>query len=261
MASASNSHAHVSTVGGIGIMRPLTVDEARDLTNRINQTGAALWRLMLESYERDAWRVLGYSSWREYAEAEFNVSHARAYQLMDQGRVIRALTEAVGSEDFSTTVENSVTERAAREIKPILPEAAEEIRERVAAGEPAAKVVPEVVKEARDISQAQRSEPAEQTPPDEPENDLAAELEAAVRENQQLQAQIESLTADDTAREIRKLHGQLAQLNANHQGTLRTLSEVRRQAEYTGTLLGKVRKTLSVERDRDIIAAIEKLRA
>lgn len=52
--------------------------------------------LTLDAYERKAWQVLGYASWREYAKTEFSMGQSHAYRLLDQGRVIRALEEAAG---------------------------------------------------------------------------------------------------------------------------------------------------------------------
>lgn len=257
-APASTLHAHVSTVAGRSqVTRPCTVDEARDLTKRINETGTALWQLMLESYERDAWRVLGYASWREYAEAEFNVSHGRAYQLMDQGRVVRALIEAVGGGDVSTTVENAVSERAARDIKPILPEVAEEVRERVAAGEPAAKVVPEVVQQAREITQAQAAADA----PDEPEPDTEAELAATrVRLGEALD-KLAAVEKADQHRELLAKCAEIMDLKRQRDSLARELRELRQDADRAAKDLKKIRAELGVERNSEIVPALRALRS
>src|SRR5687768_8639037 len=96
---------------------------ARELTDRIRSTVEALWYLLLESYERRAWSVLGYSSWRAYATTEFEISESRAYQYLDSARVVRAI-EAVCTESVSTNVETApiinINEHQARQIKPHL---------------------------------------------------------------------------------------------------------------------------------------------
>src|SRR5690606_572637 len=94
--------AHARTYAP-GVKTPMTAEEARDTTNRPKQTAGELWRLLLDAYERQAWRALGYASWKAYVESEFTITRQRAYQLLDQGRVIRLLQEAAG--DVSTTVD------------------------------------------------------------------------------------------------------------------------------------------------------------
>lgn len=65
--------------------------EARILTDRIKDRAEELWHLLLEAYERDAHGALGYKSWGEYFRAEFGGSKSRAYELIDAGRVVRAI--------------------------------------------------------------------------------------------------------------------------------------------------------------------------
>lgn len=121
-------------------LAPMSRGEAQILTDRIRRTADQLWQLLLEAYEREAWRALGYVNFREYAKNEFEFSQSRAYQLLDQGRVIKALEQAT---NFSTTVE--ISEWDARRIKPQLAEVSAAIRRRVAQGEPADAVVEDVV--------------------------------------------------------------------------------------------------------------------
>ncbi len=107
------------------VVADCTPDEARQLTERIRSAAAALWQLLAEAHQRGAWRALGYDTFKSYVEAEFQMSEQRAYQLLDQARVIAAITESADS----TTVESyAIPERAARELKPHL----EVVKERVA---------------------------------------------------------------------------------------------------------------------------------
>lgn len=53
------------------VIAEMTPDEARGLTERIRAGLADIWPLVLRAYEEQAWRALGYSSWNEYASAEF----------------------------------------------------------------------------------------------------------------------------------------------------------------------------------------------
>ncbi len=120
----------------------LTPDEARALTDEIRDTVDNLWQLIERAHAGKAYKALGYTSWADYVRAEFNMSESRSYQLLDQARVIRAIERAT-----STDVE--ITEAAARDLAPILPLVTAEVRERVASGEPADIVVPDVVARAR----------------------------------------------------------------------------------------------------------------
>lgn len=106
-------------------IRVLTRDEALSLTERIRESAEQTWALLIEAHERRAWAVLGYDSWRAYATAEFGMSQSRAYQLLNQARVVTALEEATGS----TNVE--ISEYEARRLKPVLPEVLDELRESV----------------------------------------------------------------------------------------------------------------------------------
>jgi SAM-dependent methyltransferase len=107
------------------VVADCTPDEARQLTERIRSAAAALWQLLAEAHQRGAWRALGYDTFKGYVEAEFQMSEQRAYQLLDQARVIAAITESADSTSVEPVV---VTEGAARQLKPHL----EVVKERVA---------------------------------------------------------------------------------------------------------------------------------
>lgn len=108
------------------VLASMTPAEARSLTETIKASVDTLWTLLRESYDREAWRALGYGSWREYATTEFGMSKSRAYQLLDQARVIAAIADASDSTDVE------ITEAAARDLKPVLQEAVAAVKEAVA---------------------------------------------------------------------------------------------------------------------------------
>jgi len=64
---------------------------ARALTDRIKEGAENLWRMLLEAYEGGAHTALGYASWGAYFEAEFGGKKSKAYQLLEAGRVVRAI--------------------------------------------------------------------------------------------------------------------------------------------------------------------------
>lgn len=130
-----------------------TADEARDLTERIKAHAETLWALLLEAHERRAWKALGYETWNDYVAGEFAMSKQHSFRLLDQGRVIREIEEASGS-----PMGDSITERAARDLKPHLVEVTGQIRDRVKAGQDPRQAVVEVVETARQRDVREREE-------------------------------------------------------------------------------------------------------
>jgi hypothetical protein len=125
---------------------PLGRDEARALTERIKASATDLCRLLLDAHSGRAWQSLGYPSWEQYVRTEFRLSRARSYELLDRGRVTRALEDVVGVSgvpDISTST--------AVHVKRELPEVLAAVRARVV-GRPVAEVrhiVADVVREHR----------------------------------------------------------------------------------------------------------------
>jgi hypothetical protein len=123
----------------------LTRREALELTEKIKATAATLWRLLEEAHRREAWRALGYPSWTAYIHTEFQMSRSRSYQLLDQATVITAIETAAG--EVSTMVD--ISERDARDLKPVLTAVTNEIRERVERGDDPDDVVRDAIDRVR----------------------------------------------------------------------------------------------------------------
>jgi hypothetical protein len=114
---------------GVVPQSELTDAEARLLTDEINkvaevaeaQTGL-LVRLIGEAHDKRAWLALGYSSWSRYVDAELYMSRSRAYQIVDQWKVVAELAEvaSIPIDDMPL-----ITEREARRLAPQLPEVGE----------------------------------------------------------------------------------------------------------------------------------------
>lgn len=102
----------------------MTLERAKELTEDIKSTTSALYVLLKQAHDHKAWLAMGYNSWSEYIEKEFDFSRARSYQLLNQANVIEELTEASG-------VPLYISEREARAIKKRLPEITEKIRDEV----------------------------------------------------------------------------------------------------------------------------------
>lgn len=129
-----------------------SVEEARDLTDRIKAGVETVWALLLEAHERGAWVALGYHTWNAYVEGEFRMSKQRSFQLLDQGRVIRAIEAAAESTDVD------LSEAEARDLKQQLPRLVEDVRERVREVEPEQRpqIVRQTVEETRERLRQER---------------------------------------------------------------------------------------------------------
>ncbi len=129
-----------------GEIQVLSREEAAELTRRIKSSFRQLGVLLLEAHDKHAWSALGYLSWERYVRAEFGLGRSRSYQLLDQGRVIRAIGEAVASDELPP-----ISPYAASQIKPVLAEVLNEIRDRTAAAprDSIAKIVANVVQATR----------------------------------------------------------------------------------------------------------------
>lgn len=133
------------------IVQPCSAEEARDLTDRIKQHAEALWELLLEAHDRGAWKALSYSTWADYVAGEFSRTKQWSYQLLDQGRAIKAIEEAAGSNAFDLTVNE------ARDVKPHLTDVTNDVREQVdnepePSTERVRQIVTETVDRYRDVA-------------------------------------------------------------------------------------------------------------
>ncbi len=66
--------------------------------------------LLLDLYEREGWKALGYPSWRDCVTAEFEQSQAHLYRLLTAAQVER---------DISHLGDFELSERQARELAPL----------------------------------------------------------------------------------------------------------------------------------------------
>lgn len=110
---------------------PLAEQDARTLTEMIRNTSDVLWALLARAHEGRVWVPLGYGTFADWVKAEFDLSRSRAYQLLNQARVIEALTAAAPD---GTPV--GVSEAQARMIGPQLDEMVALVGERTAGLDP-----------------------------------------------------------------------------------------------------------------------------
>jgi hypothetical protein len=125
---------------------PLNREEARELTTHIQSVTDVMWTLLARAHSGRAWEALGYGSFADYVREEFNMSRSRAYQLLDQAKVIAAIQEAVPE---GTHIQ--VSEAAARDLKSVIGEVVPEIQERTSGmgQDEAGDMVEDILAEAR----------------------------------------------------------------------------------------------------------------
>lgn len=108
------------------------VAEARIITEEVRaalaahaRTGVVLARTVQRAHASRAWLALGHPTWEAYARAEFGISRASAYRLLDMAVVLEQLTAAaaeLGLSPLGDTLE--ITRQQARQIKGRVPEVA-----------------------------------------------------------------------------------------------------------------------------------------
>lgn len=109
----------------------MTRDEARQCADIIRRGMADVRQLLLDFYEREGWRVLGYDSWRECAMTEFGYNERYVYYLLDAAKVERNLC---------TIVQNPVPEGQLRPLTKLEPEMQREVWTKAVETAPEGKV-------------------------------------------------------------------------------------------------------------------------
>lgn len=106
------------------VVKPLDAVGAAALTARIRTAVDHVWRLLHEAYEGEAWRALGYTSFRAYVAAEFDMSKSQAYRLLAKAEVVRALSAShAGDTAVEDAVATEVPSRRAPAVREAMPQA------------------------------------------------------------------------------------------------------------------------------------------
>lgn len=142
----------------VGFGEPLTTDEAQELTEHIRSTADVLYVLLARAHAGRAWTSLGYSTFADYVREEFDMSRSRAYQILDQHKVIAALEEALPE---GTTLK--ISEAQARDLKSVIDEVVPAVRDATAgtSSEEAQKITDEIVEDFRQKSRTDIEEEAD----------------------------------------------------------------------------------------------------
>ncbi|MEV5567910.1 hypothetical protein AB0L54_34405, partial [Streptomyces sp. NPDC052196] len=100
---------------------PLTVARAREMTaglreamDDVRRSVAVLAARVRDAHAARVWLPLGHSSWESYCDAEFGISRAQAYRLLDVARSLAAIHGAVtAGTELSRTRDNDPAAAAA----------------------------------------------------------------------------------------------------------------------------------------------------
>lgn len=131
--------------------RDLTTKEANSLTEcestieRGLSTFVEVGRALMEIRDAKLYRA-SHKTFEHYCDDRWKFTRQRAYQLIDQARVVKAVADASGA-DLSNAFDISARDTAA--LKGELPTVTAEIKDRVERGEDAAKATADVIAEHR----------------------------------------------------------------------------------------------------------------
>jgi hypothetical protein len=192
----------------------LSQGEAKSLTDKIRKSVDGLWSLLLEAYERKAWKALEYRTWETYVKAEFDMSRRRSYQLVDQGRVIRAIKEVTG-ENVQHVAQISARDTEA--VKDDLPSVTAKIKSRLEQGETTEKAVADVVAEKREERQARGKKPEpDNSRREEVHGQLSPEVQRHIAATKAAKAESKQPNSSADAVRIKELEETVAALEAEN---------------------------------------------
>lgn len=100
--------------------------------------------------------------------------------------------------------------------------------------------------------------PPEPEPPDEDQPDIAKEFEVLSNENDKLQSLVTSLSKTDLAQEVVTWKGKFEAVCGRVNQLLTTQKELEKTANHQAGLLKKIRSALGVEKNSEIMGAINK---
>lgn len=144
LANAEPAPAAIAVVEAVAVgVAMMGRDEAQALVTRIKRNLDGMRVDLLELYEREGWKALGYPSWRECAVAEFGASAATLYRQLEAAEIERD----VRGGDFSQ-VEKTIPTVQLQAVKDLSP------AERRQAFERADELAGERPRTAADVRQA-----------------------------------------------------------------------------------------------------------
>jgi gas vesicle protein len=146
----------VETVTGeVDLSVPLNREQAEELTAHIRNAADVMYILIARAHSGRVWEALEYPSWEAYVNDEFDMSRSRAYQLLDQAKVIAEI-EAVAPAGATF----SINEKTARDLKKVLGDVISDVSERTEGMNPseASSTIQEVLDEYRSTTNSGSSD-------------------------------------------------------------------------------------------------------
>lgn len=166
-----------------------------------------------------------HKTFEAYCDEKWKFSRQRAYQLIDQAKVVRAVANAAGA-DLSNTLDK-ITARDTQVLKTDLPAVTAEIKSRVEQGEAPAKAVADVVAETRAEKQVRGKNPDAEISDDEwkrqqeemrasysPELKAAQDAAEAAKAANKAKSETSDDRIDDLERAVIELEAENAKLKA-----------------------------------------------
>ncbi|MFI0742653.1 hypothetical protein ACH4PU_31920 [Streptomyces sp. NPDC021100] len=93
---------------------PLSAAQAREVTaglreamDDVRRSVAVLAARVRDAHAARVWATLGYGSWESYCQAEFGISRAQAYRLLDVARSLAAIHGAVAASTDSSRTQDT----------------------------------------------------------------------------------------------------------------------------------------------------------
>ena len=132
------------------VIRKMTFKEARQCADEIKTGINSIGQKLLQLYEGDGWKALGYSSWRECGQVEFGFKQSHVYRLLDAAEVERNISPNGGN--------LQIAERQARPLVSLPPDAQREVWQVAVETAPGGKVTAAHVQATVEIYQLAQNE-------------------------------------------------------------------------------------------------------
>jgi hypothetical protein len=100
----------------------MSAEEARETIDHIKERFGEIRYLILDLYEREGWRALGYDSWTDCARKEFKDSERHVFRLLDAAKSEKELRTILGFTDQLVSKPDPIPESHLRMLTGLEPE-------------------------------------------------------------------------------------------------------------------------------------------
>lgn len=213
------------------------------------EVGAALAEVKESKLYRES-----YGTFADYCRQRWGMHRTRAYQLIGASSIVAEMSTMVDKRELVPA-----NERQARELAKAPEDKRSEVMEKAAAnGRPTASSI-----RAANEELTKNDPPSERLPEGvediDGDPDPYDEMERLLRENRRLSELVDQFTESDVDAELVKWSERYARLEGRVSQLAQTTKQAESTAKYATGVLRKVRDALGVERDREILPAIQAL--